>query len=1221
MSTFIVSLLNMSITASIIIVAVICIRFLLKKAPKVFSYVLWGVVLLRLLCPITISSQFSVFNLLHVNTNTTGELQYISETAQHDSPAMTPEAGTYVPNEQPYIPLGGYEQNEYGFAPQTQVGQHTETQPTVRPDAVINNMPSVEIEKEKAALPSANTIMWVVWLAGVIVILFVNVISYLKLRNKAAACMKLQGNVYLSDEIDTPFCLGFFPAKIYLPSSLGEQERRYILMHEEYHIKRFDHVVKLFAFLALCIHWFNPLVWLAFVLAGKDMEMSCDEAVMRKMDTDIRVEYSTSLLHLATGRRFAPSPLAFGEGNPKDRIKNIMNYKKPAFWLVIVTIVVCVIVAVVLGTNPKTTEPSPDVSSSEEVESSEEEESKADTDESEKQSGSKDSERESRVEAYMELIQLAETAIYDRESLGDNYKAYCDADGNSLFSSEVMQLYDGSGDIAYQNIGYLLQDIDGDGRAELLFGENDPKPDGDWDGIVYDMYTFADNQLVHVFQGWNRCRYYLTSEGYIAMQWSSSSSEWGEEYYQFDGTALSLVDKLEFNNMDKKTICTYTNADETKTISEKEAETIQSKYHIVRPQFIPIGPIWKMVEDINEDGREDYVISLGEDGIYNKLVLYLTGEGVVFEHEDELVVDFDAICKVDLDHDEEDEVLFTMWPHVNSMPLEEYAVIKKVGDTWKTLEMYHTEGNPLDNSFPIKLFHGKGQLDAELSVQGLAKVIEFSLEPAYENAKAGNEDTAKYYEKEIKKAGVGTAIGSISSWGVWRVTPSSYAGKPCLMALQGIEGYGKFDPWGTVYIYFDYDKNGKIRILDLQFTPVNHETTDPAKEAYNAYADFFTTPDGLVGIDGYAPEQLVFSLEYIDGDETPELVVGYTEGIHAASAYILSCQNGEITVSGPVGAYNVMCFLEGTGVFFEENYGMGVEQLAYYRFGKQGAAMLLCSREREYDGQDVLLKTVCQIDGKTVSETEFENYALSLEQGKSRKIWNSYENARGYYSLTADNINLLRKGKLAVGSAEVIKNSLVPVTVLTKQGETEEGYAYQLTITKDGSYSHAKSVMVFQKDGKQTQILEAEYGFPIEQSEYSNPLVTLVDVNQDGYQDILLNYGASGHYKRGECILWNAARKQYDILAGYAALSNPEFDEENGVIKDTFHNGQMQTLISKYAVHGNSLELVATLLEDYSDGNTRYTEYRMIDGELVTTQDNLPESKADLTEWKQEPVG
>jgi len=179
-------------------------------------------------------------------------------------------------------------------------------------------------------------------------------VTYLRLRRRLITASPLRDNIYLADDIDSPFVMGLFRPKIYLPSAMEEREQSYILLHEQHHIRRLDHVVKALAFVALCIHWFNPLVWVAFILSGKDMEMSCDEAVVRKLGTQIRADYTASLLSLATGKRIiAGMPLAFGEGNTKGRIRNLAKWKKPAVWVVIVAVIVCIILAVCLLTNPE----------------------------------------------------------------------------------------------------------------------------------------------------------------------------------------------------------------------------------------------------------------------------------------------------------------------------------------------------------------------------------------------------------------------------------------------------------------------------------------------------------------------------------------------------------------------------------------------------------------------------------------------------------------------------------------------------------------------------------------------------------------------------------------------------------------------------------------------------------------------------------------------------
>lgn len=311
-------ILNMSLTGSIVILAVLMIRFFLKRAPKLFSYMLWAVVLFRLLCPVSFSSEWSALGVFNASISSSGAVEYISPNIVHtENPSVT-------------LPLPGIS------------------------EAINNTLPSGE--KQLVADPleapvAIATNIWIFGIAGMLVCSFINLI---KLRRKLVGAVLLRENIYLADHIGSAFVLGIFFPKIYLPSTLSENEQGYILQHEKCHIRRGDHMVKILAFAALCIHWFNPLVWMAFMLAGKDMEMSCDEAVMRKMGNEIRSDYAQSLLHLTTGRRIiGATPLAFGEGNTKDRIKNVLNYKKPTFWIITVAVVALIVVTVCFLSNPK----------------------------------------------------------------------------------------------------------------------------------------------------------------------------------------------------------------------------------------------------------------------------------------------------------------------------------------------------------------------------------------------------------------------------------------------------------------------------------------------------------------------------------------------------------------------------------------------------------------------------------------------------------------------------------------------------------------------------------------------------------------------------------------------------------------------------------------------------------------------------------------------------
>ena len=308
--------LNMSMTGSVVILLVMLARLILKRAPKVFPYALWSVVLFRLLCPMAFTAPISVLDVvepvINETSNNTSTVSYIPATVNAHADFIAVQ-----PDEQPV---------------QTETAREPEEQLRMTP-------------MHAAAL---------LWAAGTVSMMLYSVVQFLSLRSKLIGAMYLNGNIYLADHIDTAFVVGLLQPRIYLPSSVPFKERYYILAHEQHHIRRGDHIIKLLAYLALCIHWFNPLVWLAFVLAGKDMEMSCDEAVIRKLGAEIRADYSASLLSLATGRRIiAGTPLAFGEGDTKGRINNMAKWKQPKKWVSIVSFILCFTILTACAANPE----------------------------------------------------------------------------------------------------------------------------------------------------------------------------------------------------------------------------------------------------------------------------------------------------------------------------------------------------------------------------------------------------------------------------------------------------------------------------------------------------------------------------------------------------------------------------------------------------------------------------------------------------------------------------------------------------------------------------------------------------------------------------------------------------------------------------------------------------------------------------------------------------
>jgi len=201
-----------------------------------------------------------------------------------------------------------------------------------------------------------------IWIAGIVALLAYSVFSYLKIKRRLLTATLVQDNVYVSDQIGTAFVCGFLHPKIFIPVGVGEADLPYILEHERTHIRRKDHLLKPIAFLALILHWFNPLMWLSFALMSRDMEMSCDESVLQRMSQDARRGYSGSLLSLSVKRSgiFAANPLAFGESHVKARIHNVLNYKKPAFWVMVLAVIALVVSIVAFSTNPPNGATAPD---------------------------------------------------------------------------------------------------------------------------------------------------------------------------------------------------------------------------------------------------------------------------------------------------------------------------------------------------------------------------------------------------------------------------------------------------------------------------------------------------------------------------------------------------------------------------------------------------------------------------------------------------------------------------------------------------------------------------------------------------------------------------------------------------------------------------------------------------------------------------------------------
>ncbi len=314
MDMLFVTILNMSLTASFVTVAIIAVRQLLKKAPKVISYALWLVAGFRLVFPFSFESVFSL-----------------------------------IPFERAPIPTN--------IALQTMPRVDSGIRSV---DTIVNTVLPV-----RSTVESVNPLqIWMLigaylWLTGIIIMLVYSIISMFRLKHNLKTAIFMEDNIYEVQGLKSPFVVGLLQPKIYLPVGLTEEERHYVLLHEQTHIRRYDHVVKFIAYFILCLHWFNPLVWIAFLLMAADMEMSCDEQVLRILgkehrsfgNLDLKKDYSLSILSLATeGKIIGGSPLAFGEGRHahamKERIKNILKFKKTSHPIVIIAVMLLIVLSI-----------------------------------------------------------------------------------------------------------------------------------------------------------------------------------------------------------------------------------------------------------------------------------------------------------------------------------------------------------------------------------------------------------------------------------------------------------------------------------------------------------------------------------------------------------------------------------------------------------------------------------------------------------------------------------------------------------------------------------------------------------------------------------------------------------------------------------------------------------------------------------------------------------
>jgi len=302
MSAVFLKILNMSISASWIAMIVLVLRLCLKRAPKWWNVLLWGLVAVRLMLPFSVESALSLL-------------------------------------------------------PRAEVVRPAVIAPSVPGEAapMIGGATAVASDTAASSL-SVWTILGWVWLFGVLVLVLYTLVSTLRLRHQVREAVRLRGNIYQSEQVASPFVLGILRPRIYLPYHMDSREAQHVLAHEQAHLRRGDHFWKPLGFLLLTIHWFNPLIWLSYAMLCRDIELACDETVIQDLGCEQRADYMQALVACSVNRRrIAACPLAFGETGVKERVKSVMNYKKPTLWVMLLALALCVVLAGCFLTDPKDT--------------------------------------------------------------------------------------------------------------------------------------------------------------------------------------------------------------------------------------------------------------------------------------------------------------------------------------------------------------------------------------------------------------------------------------------------------------------------------------------------------------------------------------------------------------------------------------------------------------------------------------------------------------------------------------------------------------------------------------------------------------------------------------------------------------------------------------------------------------------------------------------------
>lgn len=770
MGDIFLGVLNRSIAAGWLILVVILLRMLFRKAPKWIHCLLWGIVAVRLVCPFSIESVYS----------------------------LIPSAET--------VRQGGMEEGQI----HSQIPQIDSSFPaidrTVNP--VLRDAFTYGEEESAAPLQVYTETAGIVWVCGLALLLGYAVITRLRLAYLMGEAVCREKNVYLCDRAVSPFVLGMIRPRIYLPSGMEPEQIPYVTAHEQAHLRRKDHWWKPLGYLLLAVYWFQPLCWAAYILFCRDIEFACDEKVIRNMAFHEKKEYSRALLSCGSqGRMILACPLTFGEVGVKERVKSILHYKKAAVWLLGAAFAVCIIVGICFLTNPP---------------------------------------REYQVRITVPAGSAEPFAYSDAEICPKNGTITVYA-GEGLGDTEILLLPAGSQDDGEaqpkpSSPVYITQGmpvrLDVERGTWYRVGVNVQNPAaGDRDVFVTvknvdiriadsagtDLSrTEGDGTAGASGMGTGGAESGTAGTGGTGADAAGASGA-GVNAADIGGTGADAADTSGAGSGTTGANGAETGADGTQgdgqpgqsgTGSGENAGQAEDMY---APHRYDMG-------DLDGNGEQEYVmISFLEDDPDHDghLDFYFNGE-LIYGFDDILRMSPGDAEYIDLDGDGKQEIFFTFYPHVNSMPLVEYAVLKQTGSSWNPLEMIHGE-TILDNGFPITSRY-KEENTIVITCEGADQEIVYNFKEYYENRIREEQESsgdARQYAEILEQQGgyrEGDEFGGIAAWGVWEICSGTYDGRNCLIATHGLEGpLGKWDNMGLVDVYFDYDERGQVHILNLDF--------------------------------------------------------------------------------------------------------------------------------------------------------------------------------------------------------------------------------------------------------------------------------------------------------------------------------------------------------------------------------------------------------------------